>query len=96
MFLLDANVIRELRRPRRAHPNVAAWADTTRQGQLFLSAITIWELEYGVLRMERRDAAQGAVLRNWMDHYVLPRPNIACDYGNCLTMRPVARARSPT
>jgi predicted nucleic acid-binding protein len=39
---------------------------------LFLSAITILELETGVLLLERRDPAQGAILRTWLDGYVLP------------------------
>jgi hypothetical protein len=36
------------------------------------SAIVVQELEIGVLQLERRDLAQGAILRNWLDEYVLP------------------------
>ena len=39
---------------------------------LFLSAMTIIELEIGVLRIERRDPSQGAILRRWLDDHVLP------------------------
>jgi toxin FitB len=73
MFLLDTNVISELRRPTKANPKVAAWADSVRQPDLFLSVITIIEIEMGILGLEyRRDHAQAAVLRTWMDSYIQP------------------------
>jgi toxin FitB len=74
MYLLDTNVISELRRvpSRRAHPNVLAWADRTSPATLFLSTITILELETGALLMERRDRAQGGMLRRWISDSVLP------------------------
>ena len=72
MYLLDTNVVSELRRVAKANPQVLAWASATQVGALFISAITVLELEYGVLLMERRDAAQGAVLRSWLDAYVVP------------------------
>jgi predicted nucleic acid-binding protein len=72
MVLLDTNVISELRRPGKANPKVAAWADTVRQAELFLSAITILEIEIGILQLERRDQAQSATLRTWMDSYIRP------------------------
>jgi len=72
MFLLDTNVLSELRRRDRTDRNVAAWADALDPTDLFLSAITILEIEAGALLIERRDAAQGALLRAWIDHRVLP------------------------
>ena len=72
MFLLDTNVLSELRRRERTHPKVAAWADTVHASDLFLSAITILEIEAGTLQLARRDAAQGRVLRAWIDGKVLP------------------------
>jgi len=74
MFLLDTNVVSELRKARtgKAHPNVAAWVQTVEPGSLFLSAIVVQELEIGVLRLERKDLTQGAILRSWLDEYVLP------------------------
>ena len=71
MYLLDTNVVSELRRAK-ANPRVVAWASATQVGGLFISAITVLELEIGVLLMERRDAAQGAVLRSWLDGHVTP------------------------
>lgn len=66
MFLLDTNVISELRSgKRRPSAAVRAWADTVPVLQLYLSAVSVLELEMGVLRMERKDAPQGAILRAW-------------------------------
>lgn len=74
MFLLDTNVVSELRKARagRADKNVAAWAAGKPASVMFVSVITIQELELGVLLAERRDAVQGAVLRRWLDGHVLP------------------------
>lgn len=73
MFLLDTNVVSELRVPKRAEISVLAWASSQPVAAQFLSSITILELELGVLRMERKDAAQGAALRAWLDGQVLPQ-----------------------
>jgi predicted nucleic acid-binding protein len=56
----------------KADPGVAAWAEQVDAGSLFVSAITLHELELGVLLMERRDAAQGSLLRQWLEQSVLP------------------------
>lgn len=72
-FLLDTNVISELRRPERANAKVAAWAAATPVAATFLSAITILEIELGALAVERRDKAQGRTLRLWIDEQILPR-----------------------
>jgi toxin FitB len=71
MWLLDTNVLSELRRRDRTHPNVAAWADALHPQDLFLSVITILEIEAGALLITRRDPAQGAILRAWIDNRVL-------------------------
>lgn len=72
MYLLDTNVVSELRKVRsgKANAGVAAWAAQTPSAEMFVSAITIHELEHGVLLLERSDAAQGAVLRAWLDRSV--------------------------
>ena len=74
MYLLDTNVVSELRKIRigKADRNVAAWADGTEASDLFLSVITIQELEIGVLLTERRDQSQGAIFRAWLNGHVLP------------------------
>lgn len=72
MLVLDTNVVSELRKAQsgKAHPNVTAWAASVSPGQLYLSSITMHELEYGVLLAERADPDQGAVLRRWLDESV--------------------------
>lgn len=74
MYVLDTNVVSELRKAKagKADANVTAWATSVPAGGLFLSAITILELETGTLLVERRDPPQGAVLRAWLDGHVLP------------------------
>ena len=71
MFLLDTNVVSELRRPERADANVRAWASNSPAALHALSVVTVLELELGTLLMERRDAMQGAILRRWLEHEVL-------------------------
>ncbi|QND51603.1 type II toxin-antitoxin system VapC family toxin [Phyllobacterium sp. 628] len=73
MFILDTNFISEMRRPDRADAKVMAWAATIPFARFFLSVITILEIDQGLLLVERRDAQQGAILRDWRDHWVLPR-----------------------
>lgn len=74
MYLLDTNVVSELRKAKsgKADAGVIAWAAGLPASELFLSAISVLELEMGVLLVERRDAAQGVVLRSWLDKHVLP------------------------
>lgn len=74
MYVLDTNVVAELRKAKagRADKNVTAWAESVAPSSLFLSTITLLELELGVLLIERRDQSQGAMLRTWMDGHVLP------------------------
>lgn len=73
MFVLDTNVISELRKVSRggADTNVASWASEVDASTLFVSVISVMELEMGVLAAERRDAKQGTMLREWLDHQVL-------------------------
>jgi predicted nucleic acid-binding protein len=72
MYLLDSNVISELRKAKKAHPNVKKWAAPLPSASLYISVISVLELEIGILLIERRDKEQGAVLRAWMARHVLP------------------------
>ena len=74
MFLLDTNVISELRKTteNKINPGVKEWAETKMPSTMFLSVITIFELELGILRLERRDKKQGQILRKWLSQLVLP------------------------
>ncbi len=73
MYLLDTNVVSELRKAKTGtiNKNVEAWASQVPASTLFLSVITILELELGVRLLERRDVSQGAMLRSWFDGHVL-------------------------
>ncbi|MEZ2147634.1 type II toxin-antitoxin system VapC family toxin [Bradyrhizobium sp. DN5] len=73
MFLLDTNVISELRRPDKAHRNVAAWASSIPAASFFISVISILEIEFGARLIERKDTTQGAILRAWIDNHILAR-----------------------
>ena len=74
MYLLDTNVIAELRKAKspKVDQRVLVWANSVSAASLFLSVITVLELEKGILLIERRDPTQGAVLRSWLDTHVLP------------------------
>lgn len=78
MFVLDTNVVSELRKVRsgKANPGVAAWAEQISSAALFISSITIHELEHGVLLAQRADPTQGALLRAWLDE------SVAAAFGN--------------
>ncbi|WP_090181949.1 MULTISPECIES: type II toxin-antitoxin system VapC family toxin [unclassified Duganella] len=71
-FLLDTNVISELRKaPSKAHRNVVRWKLSVDARMLYLSAITIHELELGILLLARRDRSGGDSLRNWLQNQIL-------------------------
>ena len=74
MFLLDTNVVSEMRKAGdgRASPRVTRWISRHDAASFHVSAVTLMELEIGVLRLARRDARQGARLRIWLDRHVLP------------------------
>ena len=71
-YLLDTNVLSEMRRQDKMDARVKAWADAVAVADLYLSAITLLEIELGVLSVARRDKAQAAILRSWIDTRVLP------------------------
>jgi predicted nucleic acid-binding protein len=74
MFILDTNVVSESRKigDGRADTAVAAWVSSINVEKCSIAAVTLMELEMGILRVERRDATQGAALRRWMSLHVLP------------------------
>lgn len=66
MFLLDTNVVSELRRPR-PHGAVLAWLRATPDADLHLSAVTIGELQAGVEITREQDAAKAAEIEAWLE-----------------------------
>ena len=74
MYLLDTNVVSEFRKSadRRINKSVKRWADEISPDLMFISAISVLELEIGVLQIEHRDKKQGLILRKWLNKSVLP------------------------
>ncbi len=71
-YLLDTNVISALRRKHRLEPRVADWFSRAPASELSISIVSLLEIEIGVLRLERKDAEQGALLRRWKNEWVVP------------------------
>lgn len=73
MFILDTNVVSELRRAGqgKADENVIRWAKSVDATNLYISVITVLEIEAGILQVERRDTKQATILRNWFENHVL-------------------------
>ena len=71
MYLLDTNVVSEMRRRQRMAPSVAAWAASVPATDLYVSVLTVMELETGVLLIARRDPEQGRLLTGWIEQNVL-------------------------
>ena len=74
MYILDTNVVSELRKIHtgKADGRVSAWVQTVNISELYVSVITVQELEIGVRLMERRDKAQGRIFRAWLNNQALP------------------------
>ena len=72
-YLLDTNAVSELRKARTARINLnfSRWTETVDAGDLFLSAITLLEIERGILLLKRRDPLQAADLRKWFENLLL-------------------------
>ncbi len=72
-MILDTNVLSELRKVAsgRADAVVAAWAQVQDFNHAYLSAVTVMEIEIGILRLERHDAEQAGLLRAWLHDSVL-------------------------
>lgn len=74
MYLLDTPIVFELRTARAGHAEagLAAWAAGVARERLFLSAVSLVELEAAAARTARRDKVAGAALRGWIDNQVVP------------------------
>lgn len=71
-YLLDTNLVSELRRPARMNAGVASWIAGVAPGEVYLSVITLLELERGTLLAERNQPDLGRALRRWMANVVVP------------------------
>jgi toxin FitB len=80
-YLLDTNIISELRKVR-PHGAVTAWINAMEEASLFVSAVTLGELQAGIERTRRQDPSKASELERWVDrvpavYRVLPM-DIAC------------------
>jgi predicted nucleic acid-binding protein len=64
-YLLDTNVVSELRKPH-ADANVKEWFATTRGDELYMSVLTVGEIRRGIERLRRRDPTQAAMIETWL------------------------------
>jgi len=80
VYLLDTNVISEMRKvpSGRADPNVIMWLEDKPLSELFISVITLMELEIGVRLLERRDSVQGRLIRTWLENHIRPAFDDRC------------------
>lgn len=75
MYLVDTNTLSEARRSGRLGDSARRWMASVAPGSLFVSVISDYELERGVLMLDRRDPRQAQVLRRWVD-------GVRLDFGN--------------
>jgi hypothetical protein len=67
MYLIDTNIISEVRKARRCDPHVAAWYRGVRDDDLFLSVLVIGEIRQGTERLRPNNPRRAAALENWLD-----------------------------
>jgi toxin FitB len=67
MYLIDTNIISEIRKGRRCDPRVAAWYRAARDDELFLSVLVVGEIRQGIERLRPRNARQATALENWLE-----------------------------
>ena len=72
MYLLDTDSVSALRRRERADPKLLAWVETVHPTELFISVITILEIEQGIRQLEHRNDQRTAdIIRHWFEHHVI-------------------------
>ena len=93
MYLLDTNVVSELRRPR-PHGGVLAWLRGVADTDLFLSAITLGELQAGVEITREQDAVKAAAIERWVDRVAEISQVLAIDARVCRAWARLMHRRS--
>lgn len=69
-FLIDTNVLSELRKGIRANPNVRRWFDSLDEGAIYLSVMVTGEIRRGIESIRRRDSRAAAALEGWLDNVI--------------------------
>lgn len=77
-YLLDTNVISELRKPK-PHGAVVAWLQRLREEQIYISVVTIGELQRGIERTRKQDAARAREIELWLDQVEASSNLVAMD-----------------
>jgi predicted nucleic acid-binding protein len=72
MFIVDTNIVSDLRKSDKAPPSLVAWAKSQPPSAIYISAVSMWELEYGILLKAYKDPLQGEVLKAWFEQIVIP------------------------
>jgi len=72
MFLLDTNVISELRKAAKANYRIKAWAEQADMQFMHISVVSILEIRLGILSIQRKDTAQADILDSWLSRQVIP------------------------
>jgi predicted nucleic acid-binding protein len=72
MYLLDTNVVSELRKAGKADANVIAWAEQTDIQFMHISVVSILKIRLGILSLQRKDMAQANILGIWLSSQVIP------------------------
>ena len=74
MYLLDTNIVSEIRKIQqgKANAHLTAWIKQIPINQMHISALTLLELEKGIMQIEHKDEPQGAMLRTWLEQQVKP------------------------
>lgn len=67
MYLIDTNIISEVRKGRRCDPNVAAWYRGIREDEIFLSVLVVGEIRQGIERLRSRNPRQANALEGWLE-----------------------------
>ena len=65
-YLIDTNIISEVRKGRRCNPNVANWYEKIEDESLYLSVLVLGEIRKGIERTRLKDIAQAHALENWL------------------------------
>jgi toxin FitB len=97
-YLLDTNVVSELRKRDRANPKVLAWFESVEDSELFLSVLVLGEIRKGIEQVRRTDPAQARALEHWLkglerayDERLLSVTAAVADrWGHLSAMRPVS------
>jgi predicted nucleic acid-binding protein len=98
-YLLDTNVVSEVRKGQRANPRVLAWLETIEDDRLFLSVLVIGEIRKGVEQARLQDRAKAPALERWLhgleqkyaaEHILPVTAAIADQWGRLAAIRPIS------